>query len=41
MGFDGAEASWILEDNELLTAPLAAMNIEPYKCWRVYEKGLL
>ena len=41
MGFDGAEASWILEDNEQLTAPLAAMNIEPYKTWRVYEKALI
>lgn len=41
MGFDGAEASWILEDNQQLTAPLEAMSIEPYKCWRVYEKSLI
>jgi len=37
---EGAEASWILEDNEALTAPLKRMNFEPYKRWRIYEKTL-
>jgi hypothetical protein len=37
---EGAEASWILEDNESLIAPLAGMNLEPYKRWRIYEKSL-
>ena len=40
IGADGAEASWILEDNELLTAPLEGMDLEPYKRWRIYEKAL-
>ena len=37
---EGAEASWILEDNESLTAPLAGLDLEPYKRWRIYEKTL-
>ena len=37
---EGAEASWILEDNESLIAPLAGMDLEPYKRWRIYEKSL-
>jgi GNAT superfamily N-acetyltransferase len=40
IGFEGAEASWILADNESLTAPMAAMGLEPYKRWRIYEKPL-
>ena len=40
IGADGAEASWILEDNKLLTAPLKGMDLEPYKRWRIYEKAL-
>lgn len=40
IGFEGAEASWILEDNEDLTAPMAAMELEPYKRWRIYEKAI-
>ena len=38
---EGAEASWILEDNEALTAPLDGMGLEPYKRWRIYEKCLV
>jgi hypothetical protein len=37
---EGAEASWILEDNASLTSPLEGMNLEPYKRWRLYEKPL-
>jgi ribosomal protein S18 acetylase RimI-like enzyme len=37
---EGAEASWILEDNESMTAPLEGMGLEPYKRWRIYEKTL-
>ena len=40
VGFEGAEASWILDDNEALTAPMAAMGMQPYKRWRIYEKAL-
>ncbi len=39
-GFGGAEASWILADNEALTAPLDAMGLSRSKRWRIYEKGL-
>ena len=37
---EGAEASWILEDNESLISPLEGMDLKPYKRWRIYEKSL-
>jgi GNAT superfamily N-acetyltransferase len=40
IGFEGAEASWILADNDALTAPMAAMEFDAYKRWRIYEKPL-
>ena len=40
IGAEGAEASWILEYNEMLNAPLQGMDLEPYKRWRIYEKTL-
>ena len=40
VGAEGAEASWILEDNKSLRAPLEGMGLEPYKRWRIYEKSL-
>jgi hypothetical protein len=36
-GAVGAEASWILEDNELLLAPLKALGLHEYRRWRLYE----
>jgi GNAT superfamily N-acetyltransferase len=41
-GFNGigAEASWVLEDNESLIRPLTAMGAAPYKRWRIYQKEL-
>lgn len=39
-GFRGAEASWILDDNDALIAPMEAMGLRAYKRWRVYEKGI-
>ncbi len=39
-GEEGAEASWILEDNEALLGPLRALGYEPYKRWRIYEKAI-
>jgi len=36
----GAEASWVLEDNDALIRPLTAMGAAPYKRWRIYRKGL-
>ena len=35
---EGAEASWILDDNESIVAPLEAMGLAAYKRWRIYEK---
>lgn len=40
IGFDGAEASWILEDNEALRSPLEAMDLEPYRRWRIYQRSI-
>lgn len=40
-GEEGAEASWILDDNEALIGPLTSLGYEPYKRWRLYEKSLV
>lgn len=40
VGAKGAEASWVLEHNTALTAPLEAMGYEAYKRWRIYEKAI-
>ncbi len=40
MGAVGAEASWILEDNEKLNGPLRALGAKVYRRWRIYEKGV-
>ena len=37
---EGAEASWVLDDNEALVGPLQAIGLEAYKRWRIYEKPL-
>lgn len=37
---EGAEASWVLDDNEALVAPLQAMGMEAYKRWRIFEKRI-
>lgn len=39
-GFHGAEASWVLADNEALVGPFEAMGLNAYKRWRIYEKPL-
>ena len=36
----GCEASWILEDNEAVTRPLEALEIDVYRRWRIYERPL-
>lgn len=36
-GAVGAEASWILEDNELLLSPLRAAGLKEYRRWRLYD----
>lgn len=37
---EGAEASWILEENEALLRPLRSMGLTPKKRWRIYEKAI-
>ena len=37
---EGAEASWVLADNEAIVAPLEAMGLVAYKRWRIYEKAI-
>ncbi len=39
-GAIGAEASWILEDNDLMIRPLEVMGAKEYRRWRVFEKAL-
>lgn len=36
----GAEASWVLEDNQMLIRPLSALGATPYRRWRIYRKEL-
>jgi hypothetical protein len=38
-GIGGAEASWVLDGNTALTAPLEAMGIQAHKRWRIYERA--
>jgi GNAT superfamily N-acetyltransferase len=37
-GAVGAEASWILEDNDQMNRPLVRMGLKPYRRWRIYER---
>lgn len=39
-GIEMAEASWILEHNEMMNRAIANINGEPYKKYRIYEKAL-
>ncbi|MES2179199.1 MAG: N-acetyltransferase [Gemmatimonadota bacterium] len=36
-GATSAEASWILEDNELLLAPLRGIGLKEHRRWRLYD----
>jgi hypothetical protein len=40
VGMTGGEASWVLEDNVLMTRPLEAIGARPYRRWRIYERSL-
>ena len=40
MGALGAEASWILEQNHLMTKPLETMGAKAYRRWRLYDRGV-
>ncbi|GAB2690686.1 GNAT family N-acetyltransferase [Mucilaginibacter koreensis] len=39
-GFQKAEASWILENNDLMKKAIIDINGEPYKTYRLYEKAI-
>ena len=39
-GMTKVEASWVLEDNELMNRPMRAMGGKEYRRWRIYEKAL-
>jgi hypothetical protein len=39
IGKRGAEASWLLEDNQLIVKPMRAMGASERMRWRVYERG--
>lgn len=39
-GIEFAEASWILEHNDLMNKALKHINADPYKRYRIYEKSL-
>ncbi len=38
VGFQEAEASWILEDNDMMCRLLRIFGAEPYKTYRLYER---
>jgi hypothetical protein len=37
----GAEASWILEDNDKLNRPLLALGVKEYRRWRIYDRPIV
>ena len=39
-GKNGAEASWLLEDNQLIVKPMRAMGAHERMRWRVYERAV-
>ncbi|MEO6527833.1 MAG: N-acetyltransferase [Gemmatimonadaceae bacterium] len=39
-GEQGAEASWILEDNEPMNRPMIGMGVNVYRRWRIYDRGI-
>ena len=39
-GATAVELSWILEDNHLMTQPMAAIQAPEYRRWRVYDRAI-
>ena len=39
-GAVGAEASWVLEDNDKLNRPISALGIKEYRRWRLYDRPI-
>jgi len=40
IGKNGAEASWLLEDNQLIVKPMRDMGAREWRRWRVYERAI-
>ena len=40
IGKRGAEASWLLEDNQLIVKPMRGMGAQELKRWRVYDRAV-
>jgi len=40
LGYDWAEVSWILEDNEAIIRPITMMRGRRYKTYRMYDRPL-
>jgi GNAT superfamily N-acetyltransferase len=40
-GGAGAEASWILEDNDKLNKPLESIGAKEYRRWRIFDRRIL
>ncbi len=36
----GAEASWILEDNDRMNRPLVSLGAQAYRRWRIYDRPI-
>ncbi len=39
-GITQVEASWVLEDNDLMNRPMARMGGRQYRRWRIFERGI-
>ena len=39
-GATAVELSWILEDNHLMTQPMAAIQAPEYRRWRIYDRAI-
>ncbi len=39
-GYRWAEASWVLEHNDMMNKPIEHLNGERYKTYRIYEKAI-
>jgi GNAT superfamily N-acetyltransferase len=39
-GYTAGEASWILEDNILMTRPIESLGAKQYKRWRIFDRTL-
>ncbi len=40
-GYNEAEASWILDNNEMMKKGVEGVNMVPYKRYRIYEKSMI